>query len=153
MLANKLDTYKEKGNKYIDNNIQEIQELYKDEEQTKKNVERGRVEDKKVILIKPYKISTATSKTTETSFIHEEIKNLEKYIKFVYSPTQTRIFKPPPHYQSLCSRGEQNSEFWREIAVAFIEEKHNIEISQNRYSISIYQGGSPHEPYFITINN
>ena len=116
-------------------------------------MERGRVEDKKIILIKPYKVSTTTSKMTKTSFIHEEIKNLEKYIKFVYSPTQTRIFKPPPYYQSLCSRGEQNSEFWREIAVALIKEKHNIETSQNRYSISIYQGGSPHEPYFITINN
>ena len=32
MLADKLDQYKEKGNKYMENNIQEIQELYMDEE-------------------------------------------------------------------------------------------------------------------------
>ena len=30
MLADKLDTYKGKENMYVDNNIQEIQELYKD---------------------------------------------------------------------------------------------------------------------------
>ena len=92
------------------------------------------MEDEKVILIKPYEILTTTSKTTsfkttKMSFIHEEIENLEKYIKFVYSLMQTRIFKPPPHYQSLHSRGEQNSKFWREIAVVFVEQKHNIKIS------------------------
>ena len=32
MLADELDTYKEKGNKYVENNIKEIQELYKTEE-------------------------------------------------------------------------------------------------------------------------
>jgi len=32
MLADKLNRYKGKGNKYIDDNIKEIQELYKDEE-------------------------------------------------------------------------------------------------------------------------
>ena len=60
----------------MDDNIQEIQELYKDVEQ-KKELNRGRVEDEKVILIKPYKESTTTSKITESSFIYKEIKNLE----------------------------------------------------------------------------
>ena len=32
MLADKLDQYKGKDNKYVEENIQEIQELYKDEE-------------------------------------------------------------------------------------------------------------------------
>jgi len=32
MLANKLDGYKERGNSYGDENIQEIQELYTNEE-------------------------------------------------------------------------------------------------------------------------
>ena len=32
MLADKLNNYKEKGNQYMDDNIQEIQELYKEEE-------------------------------------------------------------------------------------------------------------------------
>jgi len=35
MLADELDAYKKLGNKYVDNNIQEIQELYKDKEQKK----------------------------------------------------------------------------------------------------------------------
>ena len=76
MLANKLDEYKGQENQYVDDNIQEIQELYKDVEQ-KKELNRGRVEDEKVILIKPYKESTTTSKITESSFIYKEIKNLE----------------------------------------------------------------------------
>jgi len=33
MLANKLDRYKERGNSYVDENIQEIQDLYSNEEQ------------------------------------------------------------------------------------------------------------------------
>ena len=32
MLANELDQYKGKGNKYVDDNIQEIQDLYMEEE-------------------------------------------------------------------------------------------------------------------------
>ena len=37
--------------------------------------------------------------------------------------------------------------------MVFVKEKHNIETSQNRYSISMYQGGCPYEPYFIAVNN
>ena len=76
MLADELDKYKEWGNKYVDNNIQEIQELYRDEEQ-KRESEGERVEDEEVILIKPYEELTAISKMTKSSFIYEEIKNLE----------------------------------------------------------------------------
>ena len=32
MLADELDTYKGKGNKYVEDNIKEIQELYKEKE-------------------------------------------------------------------------------------------------------------------------
>ena len=99
MLADELDRYKGRGNTYMNNNIQEIQDLYKEEEQ-KKELEKGRVEDEEVILIKPYEALTTTfrttsSKITEISFIYEEIINLEKYMKFVHSPMQIRIFKPP----------------------------------------------------------
>jgi len=80
MLANKLDHYKGKGNRYIDDNIQEIQELYVDEEMKK---EKGKVEDDEVILIKPYKVSTTTSSFSQTSFIIDEVENLFKYMKFV----------------------------------------------------------------------
>jgi len=36
MLADKLDHYKERGNRYMDDNIQEIQELYVDKEEKRK---------------------------------------------------------------------------------------------------------------------
>ena len=80
MLANKLDQYKERGNKYMDDNIREIQELYIDEEMKK---EEGKVEDKEVILIKPYEVSTTMSSSSKTSFIMDKVENLLKYMKFV----------------------------------------------------------------------
>jgi len=81
MLANELDHYKERDNKYMDNNIQEIQELYIDEKTKKKE---GKVEDEEVILIKPYEISTTTSSSSaKTSFITDKVDNLLKYMKFV----------------------------------------------------------------------
>jgi len=151
MLADKLDQYKENGNRYMEENIQEIQELYMDKEKEK---EEGKVEDEEVILIKPYEVSAATtSSTSQTSFITEEVENLSKYIKFIRAPTQTRIFQPPPHYQSLKSRGEQDLIFWKEIATTFMETKHNTDTSRNGYQIKMFQGGSPHELYFITIDN
>jgi len=82
MLANELDTYKGKGNKYVENNIKEIQKLYKTKED-KRN--QGVIEEDEVILIKPYKVSLSSSSATITksSFIDDKIENLMKYIKFV----------------------------------------------------------------------
>ena len=94
------------------------------DEETKR--EEGRVEDEEVILIKPYKVSSSMSISTHsTSFIEEEIENLIKYMKFVKVPTQTRLFRPPAHYQSLKSRGEQDPEFWKEVAMALVDNRHN----------------------------
>ena len=89
MLANKLNRYKGRGNSYVDENIQEIQDLYIDEKQQKKG--KGKEEEEEVILIKPYKVSESIS-TKSSSFIDKEIDNLLKHMKFVKSPTQTRIF-------------------------------------------------------------
>ena len=50
MLADELNQYKGKGNKYVDENIQEIQKIYIEKE---KKVEKGIVEDEEVILVKP----------------------------------------------------------------------------------------------------
>ena len=150
MLANELDHYKERDNRYVDDNIREIQELYMDEEMKK---EEGKVEDEEVILVRPYKVSTTTSSSSQTSFIIDEVENLLKYIKFVQSPTQTRLFKPPPYYQSLKSRGKQDPIFWKEVAIALVDQKHNTETARNGYQIPMFQGGLPHEPYFIAINN
>ena len=99
ILADKLDRYKGKNNKYVDDNIKEIQEIYMDEEQEK----RGTIENEEVILIRPYEVSSSTTSTSLISFISDEVENLTKYMKFVKSPSQTRIFRPPPHYQLLKS--------------------------------------------------
>ena len=88
MLADELDRYKGWRNTYVDENVQEIQELYMEEEQKK----TGTVQDDKVILIKPYEISESTLSMRSTSFIDEEVDNLLKYMKFIKFPMQTRIF-------------------------------------------------------------
>jgi len=80
MLANELDWYKEKGNSYMDDNIQEIQEIYIEEE---KKEEKGIVEEKEVILVKLYEVSTTTLLLSKMSFITDEVKNLLKYMKFI----------------------------------------------------------------------
>ena len=79
MLANELDQYKEKGNRYINDNIWEIQDLYIGKENKGEN---GIIEDKEVILVKPYEVSTTTT-SSRTSFIMDEVKNLFKYMKFI----------------------------------------------------------------------
>jgi len=68
-------------------------------------------------------------------------------------PSQTRLFKPPPHYQSLRSRGEQDLTFWNEVATTFLNRKHNTDTARNGYQIHMFQGGPPHEPYFIAKDN
>jgi len=51
-------------------------------------------------------------------------------MKFVKTPTQIRIFQPPPHYQLLHSRGEQDPDFWKEVATALVNTKNNMETSR-----------------------
>jgi len=48
MLADELDRYKGKNNKYVDDNIQEIQELYTNKEMKE---EKGTIENKEIILV------------------------------------------------------------------------------------------------------
>ena len=103
MLADELDRYEGKGNEYVDSNIKEIQELYMEEE---KREDKVTIENKEVILVWPYEVSSTTTPSSKTSFITDKVKNLTKYMKFVKTLSQTRIFRPPPYYQSLRSRGE-----------------------------------------------
>jgi len=149
MLANKLDRYKGRGNNYVDMNIKEIQELYMTEERKE---DKGAIENDEVILVRPYEVSLTTS-SSATSFITDKIDNLAKYMKFVKTPTQTRIFRPPSYYQALKSRGEQDPEFWKEVAKVFVDKRRNTDTARNRCQIPMYQGGPPHKPYFIAINN
>ena len=149
MLEDELDQYKGKGNSYVEENIQEIQEIYIKEENRE---EKGRIEDEEVILVKSYEVSTTTS-SSSTSFITDEVKHLFKHMKFIQTPSQTRLFKPPPHYQSLKSRGEQDLTFWNELATTFLDRKHNTDMARNGYQIHMFQGGPPQEPYFIAKDN
>jgi len=80
----------------MDNNIWEIQELYKNEEQEKK-LNKERVKDEEIILIKPYEV-VELMLSSQLSFIDNEVNNLIKYMKFICSPTQTRLFQLPPHH-------------------------------------------------------
>jgi len=134
----------------VDDNIREIQDLYIEEE---KKEEKGVVESEEVILVRPYEISSTTSSSLRTSFITDEVENLLKYMKFMKTPSQTRIFRPLPYYQSFKSRGEQDPIFWKEVAMVFLDKKRNMETSRNGYQIPMFQGGPPHEPYFIAIDN
>ena len=145
ILADKLNAYRGKENSYVDDNIQEIQDLYKEE---------GRIKEKEVILIKPYKVSESTMMLlAQTSFIMDEVENLFKYMKFIPAPMQTRIFRPPPHYQALKSRGEQDSKFFKEVATTLVNKKYNTKIARNGYQIATLQEGPLHKPYFIVVNN
>jgi len=119
----------------------------------KKLNKRGVVEDEEIILIKPYKISKSTSLTTTLSFIDDKVNNLMKYMKFIQFPIQTRIFQLLPYYQSLKSRGKQDPEFWKEVAIALVKNKHNTKTSRNSYPIIIFQRRPLYEPYFIAIDN
>ena len=51
ILANELDWYKGKDNKYVEDNIKEIQELYMNKDI---NQAQGTIENEKVILVQPY---------------------------------------------------------------------------------------------------
>jgi len=60
MLADELDRYKGRGNQYMNDNIQEIQELYKEEEQ-RQELKNRTIEEEEVILIQViYKIYTCS---------------------------------------------------------------------------------------------
>jgi len=134
MLADELDRYKGKDNKYVEDNIKEIQELYTNEEI---NQARGTIENEEVILVRLYQVESTTT-SSSTSFISNKITNLEKYMKFVKTPSQTRIFRPLPYYQSLKSRGEQDPNFWKEVATVFLDKKKNTDTARNGCQIPMY---------------
>ena len=54
MLADELDTYEGRENKYMDDNIQEIQKLYKEKGIKRKE---GRIEDKEVIALQDLQLN------------------------------------------------------------------------------------------------
>ena len=122
MLANELNSYRERGNVYINRNIEEIQELYKKEEKKQKKMKRKEVQnEEEVFLYKPYKEPTRP-KMLEPTFIQNKINNLEKYMKFVQSLNNTIMFTPLPNYKSLQPQGEIDEQYWNKIAVTFLKQ-------------------------------
>ena len=74
LLVDKLDNCKEKGNKYAEEHIKEIQDVYKQEDIVMKSpqtIDKGkqRVEEEEVFLYKPYNVDEHKSKTSEPQFI------------------------------------------------------------------------------------
>ena len=61
---------------------------------------------------------------------------------------QTFTFK-----YELCLTGEQDPDFWKEVATALVYNIHNTKTSLNCYPITMFLGGPLHEPYFRAINN
>jgi len=53
----------------------------------------------------------------------------------------------------LKSRDEQDTEFWKKVAMVLVDNKYNTETLRNSYPIVMFQGGSLHELYFIAIDN
>jgi len=101
LLANKLDKYKGRENDYVDNNIKEIQELYKEESGRQWRNEKGKeIQDKEVLLYKPYKMSMESS-LIQPIFTQDELNNWEKYMKFVHSLAKTKMFILLPYYKSI----------------------------------------------------
>jgi len=99
LLANELDSYRGKGNMYADEHIQEIQDIYKQEDQEIKklvvnNKEKQQVQDEEVFLYRLYNISPSRPKTTELTFIQNEVNNLDKYMKYMQSLITTILFYP-----------------------------------------------------------
>jgi len=104
LLADELDKYKEKGNDYEKGHIKKIQDTYKQEDIIIKEQDtkgKQQIQDKEVLLYKPYKVDLSKPKTPEPTFVQNKITNLEKYMKFMQVPIQTTPFYPPPHYKSL----------------------------------------------------
>ena len=73
--------------------FKEIQNVYKQEDLRvkqliivdKEDQQEDQVQDKKVLLYKPYNISSKSSKakTPEPIFIQDEIENLNKYMEYM----------------------------------------------------------------------
>ena len=78
----------------------------------------------------PYYLKPKRPKTPTPVFITDEIKNLEMALKTLQLPTKTVLFYPPPHYKSIWQNRKSNLQYWKEIIVKFIKQKHNTDTNQ-----------------------
>ena len=88
LLVDELDNCKEQGSKYTEGYIREIQDTYKqDNQKMKKLIENNKrqAQEEEIFLYKPYDIASSRPKTPKSTFIQDEIDNLEKYMKYIQS--------------------------------------------------------------------
>jgi len=67
----------------------------------KQMVDNKGKQEKEVFLYKPYDIDLSRLKTLELTLIQDEIKNLEKYMKYIQLPVKMIPFYLPLHYKSI----------------------------------------------------
>ena len=115
--------------------------------------QENQVQDEEILLYKPYDISLKLSKLKISNpiFVQNEVNNLEKYMKFIQSSVKTVPFYPLPHYKFHQSQGEQNKQYWNEVVIKFLKQKHNADITRRGFPIKMYTGGPLHKPYFIVL--
>ena len=72
-------------------------------------------------------------------------------MKYMQSWVKIILFYPLPYYKSLCPQGEQDKQYWNEIAIEFLKKKYNTDTTRKRFPIEMYIRGLPYEPYFIVL--
>ena len=72
-------------------------------------------------------------------------------MKFLQAPVKTIPFYLPPHYKFFQPNREQDKQYWKEVAIEFLKQKHNVDITRCGFPIKMYIGGPSYEPYFITL--
>jgi len=72
----------------------------------KEKQQEKQMQDKEVFLYKFYNIPLHKSKTPKTTSIQDEIKNLDKYMKYMQLSVKTMLFYLLPHYKSIHPQGE-----------------------------------------------
>ena len=76
---------------------------------------------------------------------------MEKFTKLLQAPVKTTPFYLPPYYKSLQPNREKDKQYWKEIAIEFLKQKHNADITKCEFPIKMYMKGLLYELYFITI--
>jgi len=59
------------------------------------------IQDKEVLLYKPYEVELPRPKSSKPMFIQDKIDNLDKYMKFMQAPIKMIPFYSPPYYKFL----------------------------------------------------
>ena len=105
-------------------------------------------------MYKPYNVLSKLSKLKipELIFVQDEVNNLDKYMKLVQSPVKITSFYLPFYYKSLQPNRKQDMQYWNEITIKFLKQKHNADTTRCGFPIEMYIGEPPsYKLYFITL--